>query len=573
MNMLRMTIAHLLTATQTPVRCATLLCGTLLALQCDGLFGPIGPEGRAAHADEMYHSAKAEDEPAETGDDPATTKDAAEFAAIVGQLDSPKFDARNKATDAILARGKSAIPFLVAALSTHSRETQFRAAELLRKCYSFEDVAPPLIADLKHRNDALTRSVLLERAARQVNATTGLASADKLFEFWGTSLNAYRREVLNQLAEAKTGQDVAKVVTPLVDLNTTAARFEKATQQMSSLGLSYKSQYSATYVVARTLARGLLERDPAAVNFAEAYVRAISSLARSLQDNGVRNSAMRKELDDRAVYSQGAAAFLVKTLDSKSPTATLLAEQLSIDLEQLRREFLAGLADPDAKECYRRIGKTHIADMLSEAIHGQADMLDQPSLAQLVTETWKTVQSGDKPKALALLDALDACRDLPEHGLAMSEGFGKQLAERLAKDALQAPDNRAYHPTRAFHNRIVAMCDAGVTSGHSAFPSKLITAYLGGVKQTLTDNQRQAFERYVRILTLLSAANVPLDAPPVERFVVTMRDDLMTDHAAVGTGLIEVMRLTSKDPQQRAAPDTKSIIQGLSDWSAKRRQR
>jgi len=570
-NVLRSTMAFSINRRQTRVPTPVASGYVVITFLC---FGSLGPSdaGRAARASEPSGSpAPAQVAGSKTAGTPVAATDGTALATVVAQLDSPSFDARNKATDAILAHGKAAIPYLVEAIGAHSRETRFRAAELLRHCYTFEDVAPLLIADVRRRNDALARSILLERAVRQVNTITGLASAEKLFGFWGTSLGTYRREILNQLAEANTGADIAKVVTPLLDVKKKATRFEKMAGRITTLGLSYKSQYSATYVVARVMARGLLEGDPSMVDFAEKYVAAFESLARTLQHAGRRNSTLRKELADRAVYSQGAAAFLVKTLPPKSPGSALLVQTLRINPGQLRREFLLGLAEPDSKECYRRIGKTHIADMLAETVRDRADMLDQPVIARLVDAIRRTVQSGDKPKALALLDALDACKDLAKHGLSIRQGFGQQLAQRLANGALRAADNRAYHPTRAFHNRIVALYDAGVDDRNAAFPTKLIAAYLDGADQVITDQQRQAFERYVRIVTLLNTAHVPLDEPKVRAFILVMRDHLLSDHSVVRDGLMEVMRLTSAS-RQRVVPRADSVIAGIAKWAAKAEQ-
>ncbi len=490
---------------------------------------------------------------------------AAEIAKTIKQLDASSFDIRNQATEQILASGSAAIPYLVRALSADSREVRFRAAALLRHTYAFEDVVPALMMAARKTDARLVCSILREHTVQQLNAITTFASAEQLLNFWGTSINAYRRTVLNAMAEARDGAALAGVVAPLLTLKSHAEQFEQITARMDRCWLSHKSRYSATYIVAQTLAHGLRRQKPQAISFAKQYVEAMETLRSRLQSAGRTRSAIRKEITDRAVYSQGAAAFLAETLDPKAP-ASILMTKLGISSARLRHEFFTGLAESDDKECYRRIGKTHIVDMLTELFEKWPNFPDEASVTTLVQATIATTESGDKPKALALLGALEDCRDLEPHHLSLQHGLGKQLAQRLTANALQAPNNRAFHPTRMFHNRIIALYDLGITNRHPAFPKQLVAHYIDGTENVLAQQSRQTFDRYVRTLTLLKEAKLPFDNPELRPFIALLQAHLTKRPELVAAGLTKVMRLVEQTQYRGHESAPEEIAKQLGMW-------
>ena len=101
------------------------------------------------------------------------------------------------------------------------------------------------------------RLVLRDRALLQIEEAGEMPFAKKLFDFWGTDLEEFRRRVTFNIMDAKGPQEVAGIVEPLVGLKGKAAKFQDMLSRLESLNLSYDHRHSPGYIVAQTLAAGL----------------------------------------------------------------------------------------------------------------------------------------------------------------------------------------------------------------------------------------------------------------------------------------------------------------------------
>jgi hypothetical protein len=338
---------------------------------------------------------------------------------------------------------------------------------------------------------------------------------------------------------------------------------------LESLSLSYDHQYSPGFVIAETLARGLQQNHARWTDFAERYVNALTALAAELQRNNAPRHAIRKEVSDRANMSQGAASYLVQLLDPGSRQREVLSRRIGIPVDRLIDDFCDGLASSDSVQCDRGVGKVHIVDMLGELLLEWPNAPQDGVVERLIAATKQTAMVGDKPKALAYLDALAACQRLASHRLGIESGLGRQLSERLYRAALEAPNNRVYHPARDIHNKLVALIDMGITPEHSAFPRELCDEYLRGTAQATADDQRLALERYQRILERLRTAGLSLEQAGVEQFMHALRQRLTTRYDLLAISVSEVDRLLRDQQAQGRSLDANTIDRALAQWTAK----
>ena len=491
------------------------------------------------------------------------------IARVIAQLDAEQFEARDQATRQLMAAGPSAIPLLVQALGEGSRELRFRASLLLIHYPSFEEVAPHLVAAIEKPHAMGARTVLCEQAWRQIDAACQPAHAATLFKLWGTDMDAFRSRVLQRLTDARTRAEAARAAEPLVGLSDQTRRFSHAIDRLESLSIPHAHQYSPGFVIADVLARGLAERRAAWVAFADDYLASLEALVAELRGREAPAHAVRKEVSDRATMSQGAASFLVRVLDEGSPETTLVSRRIGIAPGTLREAFCRGLASPEPREYDRGIGMVHIVDMLTEVLRQWPDAPADGPVQALIARTSHTAAAGDKPKALALLDALEACRDLPQHHLSLREGLGKRLGERLCAAALQAPNHRIYHPARYLHDRLVQLVDLGVPPEHDAFPAALCEAHLRGEEQALGDAQRLALERYLRMIERLQAAGLDLQAPGARRFLRAMKDCLTARHEQLASAAIQLDRLLLAGAPCGGQERARALDRALGDWTAK----
>jgi hypothetical protein len=266
--------------------------------------------------------------------------------------------------------------------------------------------------------------------------------------------------------------------------------------------------------------------------------------------------------------SQGAASYLVRVLDESSRQGMLLSKRLGIRAESLQEGFCRGLASTDSREYERGVGRVHIADMLTETLDQWPEAPHDGVVQELVAGVTKLAVTGDKPKALAFLDALEACSDLSNHKLDVRAGVGERLGRRLYVAAVEAPNNRVYHPARAVHNRFVTLIDMGIGPEHNAFPRQLFEEYLQGAARVTSDEQRLALERYVRILERLDAAGLDLKRPEVQRFVLAMRDRLTSRHDVLAAGITQLGRLLAADDATTDASAISRALHSLTDQLA-----
>ena len=455
---------------------------------------------------------------------------------LIAQLDDEDFAVRNEATRQLATKGPPAIPLLVASLGDESREVRFRVQGLLTQQFAFDDLVPPLIQAVSQPYGVAARTILRDRALLQIEEAGEMQFAKKLFDFWGTDIEEFRRRVTFNLVDAPGQKEIAAVVDPLVGLRTKAIQFQDLLARLELLSLPYDHRHSAGYVVAETLAAGLRTNDRVKIRFAERYALAFETLSRDLQEQGLSRSAIRKEVADRANMSDGATVYVVQFVGQAVPARSGAAERISLAPEMLVDELFRGLSAADAKECYRCVGKVHIVDMLDEVLASWPAAPREGTVQNLIESIQAVVATGDKPKALVLLDALEACRDLSKYQLDCRDGLGEQLAHRLYLAALVSPNTREYHPTRSLHDRILQLLALGVTPDQAAFPQTLLDRYLQGDREPTTEEQRAALTQYVSTVEQLTQAGVRLDQPGTARFLTLMKDSLLANRELVAEG-------------------------------------
>ena len=345
--------------------------------------------------------------------------------------------------------------------------------------------------------------------------------------------------------EAEGRDQIALVVGPLIGLRDKARQFDSMLTRLEALALPFDHRHSPGHVVAETLAQGLLEGNQKKIAFAGAYVESFEVLAASLQADNLARSAVRKEIADRANMSDGATGFLVRLLDDESREHQILKEELDVSPSLVQHEFFRGLAEREAKECYRCVGKVHIADMLLEALDKWPAAMDDAMVRNVIDCIVTTVSSGDKPKALALLDAVEGCAELERHKLDIQEGLGQRLAKRLCLAALVAPNSRAYHPIRSIHEKIVSVIDLGVLPDDELFPTDFVLRFLAGDPTASGEAARTGLGRYVRILEQLDSAGARRDQASVRRFLLLMNHALQDKPSLLEAGAAEAVRLAS----------------------------
>jgi hypothetical protein len=509
--------------------------------------------------------------PASGADRPApedSRGDARATEQLIGQLDAARYELRNQATRALTDQGVAAVPHLVRALDSTSRETRFRVGQLLRQGFAFEEIGPPLLQFARQSDNRLARSILYERALRQLDEVAQMPSVERLFEFWGTSLGAFRRQILSQLDAPRPGADLRDSITPLLEISSKAEQFADAITRLEKLSLAYDNRYSAAHGVARTLARGLRSDNRRAIRFAGRYLESLESLVGALQQQGSSPGAIRKEVGERAVFSQGAAEYLSRLITDPNGPHQVELRAAQIAPEDLADEFFQGLAASDRRQCYLRVGKVHIADMMTELLVAWPKPARDAHCGRLIEAVAVTVRTGDKPKALALLDALEGCRELPEHEGATSSQLDRQLSERLCQGALSAATNRSYHPTRAMHDRILSVLDCGVGPDHAAFPRRLVDAYLAGRPDATAERRRLALQRYATMLRRLQSAELPYDGTGVQSYLAAMRAGLIDDPQRLRRGLDALDQLLPSLPNGQNPVANSDVDAALGRWTA-----
>ncbi|MFV1966939.1 MAG: hypothetical protein ACC628_16050 [Pirellulaceae bacterium] len=486
---------------------------------------------------------------------------------LIARLDAVHFESRDQATRELLTQGAPAVPFLVDALGEESSEVRLRASMLLSQHLTFEDVAPHLVKVLDGPYGPRAHVILRHRAILQVDDACGLQHTAKLLKFWGTDADGFRNRVVIQFADATTREEIERAVAPLWGLHDKTLRFNDALSNLESLSLPYDHPYSPGFVIAQTLARGLGENRKTLIDFAENYLSAFEDLASQLRQQDTPRHAMRKEISDRANMTQGAATYLIQLLDEKSTRSDVLTRQIGIQLDALREDFLQGVASPDSETYGRGVGKVHIVDMLSEALTEPPVLPNHGVVADLIASARQTAMDGNKPKALAFLDVLEAFKELPQHGLDTETGLGHQLAKRLYVAALETPNNRLYHPARMVHDKVVEFIDLGLQPGQGAFPTSLLQAFLRGEQHVTNDECRLALGRYLRIMERLHAANLFWERPEIQPFVLVMRDCVTGNQQLLSAGASYLDSLVAGNRVQGGAVNAEAIGQALSKWT------
>jgi hypothetical protein len=508
---------------------------------------------------------------------PAAEKLAAEKLAaeelpaeeLIVRLDAKDFGQRNEATRQLAARGPGVIPLLVSALGNESREVRFRAQGILAQNFLFDDLVSPLLGGVDQPYGTLARTLLRDRALAQINETGELESAERLFAFWGTDIEEQRKGILFNLMEAPGAKEVGEVVKPLVGLRRKSLEFEDYLSRLNALSLYYDHRHGAGYLVAKMLADGLRTGDDAKVRFAQRYVEAFELLRSELQSRDAVRSAIRSEISSRANMSDGATVYVARWIGQDAPPKSAAFERLGVTNEMLVDELFRGLAMPESRDCYRCVGKIHIVDMYDEALKTWPEAPRDGVVQGLTDGIAAAVTTGDKPKALVYLDALEACRDLSRCGLSYANGPGELLARRLHLAALAAPNTREYHPVRSTHARIVRLYELGVDDNAAAFPRAYVERYVAGDAQPLGEEERNALAQYVATVEVWIQQKVAFDDPGAAACLTLLRDWLLAEPKRVTTTTRELNRLVRPpDGSASGKVDSSNLDAQLAEWAS-----
>jgi hypothetical protein len=488
---------------------------------------------------------------------------------LVTRLDDDRFEERNLATRQLVRLGKRVIPQLVEALDEPSREIRFRSGELLRQHFSFSEVVPHLLNGLERSSDSPARGILVQRAKWQLELICQSASTERMLKFWDTDVATFRLNTLSRIEEAKAGNEMSNAILPLVGLIDKAEHFETTLERLEALGLPHGHQFSSGFLIAQTLARGLKGNDDRAAQFAESYVSAFEELVNKMEAENKKPHLIKKEVIDRANYSRGAASYLVQILNDTTTQRSSLLRHIGFPPERLTAEFLNGLSAADRRQCYRDIGKVHIVDMLTESLSRWSQPADDAVVNQLIAGVQQTVDKGDKPKALAYLDALDARWDQSQKIGRANSQLMDQMCQRLLLAAQEARNNREYHPARATHDQFLLLFELNITPENWAFPGELWSQYLSGQQQASSDKQRLALERYVQILERIAELGIDRESNVVKQFLLQMRESVTGDQERLSAGAAVLRQLAA----ERSQADAQSSIQaGLELWINSRGQ-
>jgi hypothetical protein len=270
--------------------------------------------------------------------------------------------------------------------------------------------------------------------------------------------------------------------------------------------------------------------------------------------------------------TQGAASYLVQLIENPSQSARV-TRQIGIGLDELQNDFLRGVASPDSAIYDRGVGKVHIVDMFCELLNAPPVLPDEGVVSELIHSTRETALEGNKPKALAYLDVMEALKELESHGLHLEKGLGRKLAQRLYTAARHAANNREYHPARIVHDKLIALHDLGIRPGDHAFPSSTLDDYLRGEGYVMRDDFRLALGRYLRILESLHAANVHRERPGVHGFLVAMQDCLSSRASVLSEGATYLDKLLEDNTAQGGGVNDEAISHALAQWTVQATRR
>ena len=361
---------------------------------------------------------------------------------------------------------------------------------------------------------------------------------------------------------------MTRAIRPLIGLNEKVVQFNDLLQRLDAISLAHDHRQSPGFAIAETLAGSLRDEHPTvAGRFTERYLESLETLVAAQRPPTGPSYAAKKEAADRATMSRSAAEFLLEILDEASPSRAILCERIGVQPEWLQDEFFCGLSLADPVACNVRVGKVHIADMLTRVFRQWPDAPQDGAVEQLLAGTRQTIVTGDKPKALALLDALNACRELPQHGLDVRTGLGKQLGERLTATAVAAANIRLYHPARSTHDKFLHLIELGISPEHEAFPDRLLADYLQGIERATSDEQRLALDRYLNALERLGKAGLTCEQPGTRRFALALRDSLTERHELLAAGAARLAVLTAA-PQTGKPLAVDAVDRELAEWVA-----
>jgi len=442
---------------------------------------------------------------------------------LIANLGADAFATRDKAMQALAARGDEAFPYLVEALSDYSAERRQRVRRLLEQNDSFEQLAPHLLAIVSLPQGGAARELLLEFCLRQVELAGELTNVERLFRCWDTNRERYLADVLAAFRRARAPEDFRAIVQPLIDLRGKATRFSDAIARLDAMSVAHDHRHSPGFLVIQTLAAGLRRGRPELLAFATRYVESLESLVRGMSASGQSRHAIREEVANRAGWSQGAASFLAELLEPDSPCSRLVQEHIGIARTELEDGFFEGLGAADTRVYLTGVGRVHIVDLLISTFRQWPQAPGDGVVGQLKQQAVAAARAGDKPKALVLLEALEACRALEAAGLEVRTGLGSRFAERLLQGTQQATTHRDFHPVGSVHQRLVRLVQRGISPGHPAFPCEFAEQYFAGNPEMVSESGRLALERYLTLIDRLGALPVDWTRPGARRLAEVVR--------------------------------------------------
>lgn len=476
---------------------------------------------------------------------------------LVRALNAASFERRSAATRELIALGKAAIPALVDSLPHATREVRERIRWVLTR-QPFGDVAPHMLQQLNAENTRVLRSVLRQSAVTHLADVCRRPHAERLFRLWDTTAERYTVEALKKFNGALSPEEFRSTVEALLMLDANLSTFQHVSERLERWQVPTDHLDSTGSQLTRILARGLLLDRPPLVDFATRYVDAIEQLAARMTAASLPDHEVRQQLRQRADWSRGAMLFLAGLRDEEQEDRELL-QGAGLTMADLDQAFFDGLAADTTQQFMQQVGRAHIADMLCDALRNWPQVHELPQLEQLITRSVEAAQQGDKPRALACLDALTACRALPDHHLQLQRGLGKQMANRLAQAALAAPHFKAYYPARSVHDKILSLVDLGIHETHRAFPRATLGKYLADADAVVDEPTRRGLERWVRIWDRLQRIDDTLAArSAADPLIKAMNDALQNDPQRLGSLLAAVEQFQRQE--QAAVP--------LDEWIA-----
>jgi|GEM_PF-6189591 len=483
---------------------------------------------------------------------------------LVRGMDSPDFAERRRATRRLAELGSAALPHLMGALNSGSDELRARARGLLDG-HAFESIAGLHAAPENPIDGEGVRRYLRERARRHLDEACRAERVGRLFAIWNTDSGKFAKAELARFDDHAARGAVGEAVD---EIRATAARldgFRRLAGRLEALRLSADTIDGPAHAILTLHAAGIQAGSTDRIEFADQYVSALESLARAYGSTveGVR--AGRREVGHRASWSSGALRFQAGLFEGGAEPSMIL-DRLAVSRAALRTGFIDALSAPRSDRFALDVGKTHIAEMLVDAVRSWPEADQSPIAVRLIDGVVRAIPTGDKPRAICCLDAIRACRALWVAKSETSSGSERELIERLADRAIHAASPREFHPSLSAHDRFASLFLLGLRPGSAGFPERLYAKHINGDGE-LSDAQRLALERMARVVERLGRWGIPRDDAGASAFLRSLRaDDADADLFRDAAAFLDQVETSHRAAVE--AHDGNTLAEALGTWHA-----